>query len=134
MPRPRASSGEPSVTGRPSKRISPASGGWTPASTFTSVLLPAPLSPTSATTSPALTVKFAPRRARTRAKLLTMRRAPSRGSGMSAAPSGGDRDRGQRVGALEQPGGHAREERRTAAAGLDDGGHLDRAEPRLGPA
>ena len=40
-----------STTGLPSKRISPLSGGCTPTSVLTSVLLPAPLSPTSATTS-----------------------------------------------------------------------------------
>src|SRR3954454_10113507 len=121
IPSARASTGEPIVTGSPSNRISPASGGWTPASTFTSVDLPAPLSPTSATTSPALTVKFAPRSARTRPKLLTMRRASSSGSAMSGGPSGGDRDRGQRVGALEQAGGDAREQRRAAAGGPDHG-------------
>ena len=38
-------------TGLPSKKIWPLSGGWTPVSVFTSVLLPAPLSPISATTS-----------------------------------------------------------------------------------
>src|SRR5689334_7105550 len=110
MPSARASTGEAIVTGLPSKTISPASGAWTPASVFTSVDLPAPLSPTSATTSPGYTVKFAPRSARTRPKLLTIRRASSSGSDMSGGPSGGDGDRRQRVGRLEQPGGHAGQE------------------------
>ena len=46
---PRAACG--ATTGLPSNRISPLSGGWTPESVLTSVLLPAPLSPISATTS-----------------------------------------------------------------------------------
>ena len=41
----------------PSIRMRPAVGGWTPAMIFTSVDLPAPLSPTSATTSPAMQVQ-----------------------------------------------------------------------------
>src|SRR5689334_6195160 len=131
MPSARASSGESIVTSRPSKRISPASGGWTPASALTSVDLPAPLSPTSATTSPGNTVKFAPRSARTRPKLLTMRRASSRGSAMSA-PSRRDGDGGERVGALEQARGDAGEQRRAAGAGLGDRRRLDVAEARLG--
>ena len=39
-------------TGSPSKRISPLSDGWMPAMHLMSVDLPAPLSPTSAMTSP----------------------------------------------------------------------------------
>ena len=48
-------SGRSSVTGLPWKSIVPEVGWCTPASTLTSVDLPAPLSPTSATTSPAWT-------------------------------------------------------------------------------
>jgi hypothetical protein len=40
------------VTSLPSKEIVPESAVWIPAIVFTSVDLPAPLSPTSATTSP----------------------------------------------------------------------------------
>ncbi len=47
---------------------------------MTIVLLPAPLSPIRATTSPECTVKLAPRSACTRPKLLTMPRASSSGS------------------------------------------------------
>src|SRR3954452_864684 len=83
MPSSRAASGEANVTGAPSKRISPASGIRTPDSVLTSVLLPAPLSPISATTSPAWTVKSAPRRACTRPKLLTRPCASNSGSLMS---------------------------------------------------
>src|SRR5919202_52678 len=117
MPSARASSGEAIVTGSPSKRISPASGGSTPASALTSVLLPAPLSPTSATTSPASTAKCAPRSARTRPKLLTIPRASRSGCAISDRAGGGDGDRGQGVGTLEQPGGDAREQRRAARSG-----------------
>src|SRR5689334_5172630 len=44
-------------TGFPSKMISPLSGAWMPATVLTRVDLPAPLSPTSAMTSPARTSK-----------------------------------------------------------------------------
>ena len=48
------------VTGLPSIRISPDVGVSVPDRILTSVLLPAPLSPMSATTSPAFTSKLAP--------------------------------------------------------------------------
>ena len=48
------------VTGLPSIRISPDVGVSVPDRILTSVLLPAPLSPMSAVTSPALTSKLAP--------------------------------------------------------------------------
>ena len=80
----------------PSKRISPPSGGWTPTSVLTSVLLPAPLSPTSATTSCGYTVKLAPRSACTRPKLLTMSRASRTGSGWLTWPPVRDRGVGRR--------------------------------------
>src|SRR5437868_12766206 len=44
-------------TGPPSKQISPSSTGWMPATHLISVDLPAPLSPTSAITSPSRTSK-----------------------------------------------------------------------------
>jgi hypothetical protein len=50
--------GMSSVTGRPRIRSCRMLGWWTPARTLTSVDLPAPLSPTSATTSPACTSRF----------------------------------------------------------------------------
>ena len=86
IPRSRASCGVWMSTGLPPKRISPLSGGCTPTSVLTSVLLPAPLSPTSATTSCGYTVKLTPRRACTRPKLLTTSRASSTGSGMAQPP------------------------------------------------
>src|SRR5919107_922764 len=57
MPSRPASFGPWMVTGEPSKTISPSSAGWIPAMHLISVDLPAPLSPTSATTSPAATRK-----------------------------------------------------------------------------
>ena len=67
---------------RPSKRILPSSAAWMPAIDFTSVDLPAPLSPTRATTSPASTAKSTRSRAWTGPnRLLT----PS--SASSGAPS-----------------------------------------------
>ena len=57
MPRSCATAGLVMSTAAPSKSIDPDSGAKTPESTLTSVDLPAPLSPTSATTSPASTQK-----------------------------------------------------------------------------
>jgi hypothetical protein len=62
---PRGARVEEKATGRPAKRISPPSSRWTPLIAFTSVDLPAPLSPSSATTSPSPTVSPAPSSART---------------------------------------------------------------------
>ena len=81
MPRWRASTGVWMSTGWPSNRIWPVSGGCTPTSVLTSVLLPAPLSPTSATTSCGYTVKFAPRSAWTLPNVFTTFRASRIGSG-----------------------------------------------------
>jgi hypothetical protein len=53
------------VTGLPSNRSSPAEGRSAPTMHLTNVDLPAPLSPISATTSPARTVNEASRRAST---------------------------------------------------------------------
>jgi hypothetical protein len=55
MPSPDASVGPWITTGLSSNTISPLSIGWIPATHLTSVDLPAPLSPTSAVTSPART-------------------------------------------------------------------------------
>src|SRR5437016_288578 len=52
MPRAFASPGPRTDTGRPSKKYSPLSGVSTPEITLTNVDFPAPLSPTSPTTSP----------------------------------------------------------------------------------
>ena len=57
MPWRMASRGEVRRTACPSTMIAPPSGVATPASSFASVDLPAPFSPTSATTSPELTVR-----------------------------------------------------------------------------
>src|SRR5215471_7457696 len=58
MPSACASCGLRMCTGRPSHSTTPESAGPTPAITLTSVDLPAPLSPTSATTSPAPTSRL----------------------------------------------------------------------------
>src|SRR3954454_6010199 len=55
MPRRRASCGDRMLTGTPSIAIEPTSAGCAPESALMRVDLPAPLSPTSATTSPAST-------------------------------------------------------------------------------
>jgi hypothetical protein len=60
MPRRRASCGESGVYGAPPISIVPASGRTTPASTFISVLFPAPFSPSSAWTSPYRTSRSTP--------------------------------------------------------------------------
>src|SRR6266508_5515966 len=70
MPSAVASCGRLIVTGRPSQRTSPLSAGFTPSIAFTRVDLPAPLSPTRATTSPALTSKSTSDSACTGPKLL----------------------------------------------------------------
>ena len=60
IPYRRAASGPSMVTGCPSTKISPEVGVSVPDKILTSVLLPAPLSPMSAVTSPVLTSKLAP--------------------------------------------------------------------------
>ena len=57
MPSARAWAGPWIWVGSPSSRIVPLSGWWTPARILTSVLLPAPFSPTRAWTSPAASVE-----------------------------------------------------------------------------
>ena len=64
----------------------PVSGVWTPESTLTSVDLPAPLSPTMATTSPRPTSRSMSVRAATAPKFLEIPRIES--TGPLAAPSG----------------------------------------------
>src|SRR5262245_16250648 len=70
MPSAVASWGRAIVTLSPAKRTSPPSGVWIPAIVFTRVDLPAPLSPTSATTSPSRTSKSTRSRAWTGPNLL----------------------------------------------------------------
>ena len=80
-----ASSTDRIGAGRPSTRISPESGGWMPARIFISVLLPAPFSPMTATTSPRPRVSPTPRSAFTPGKLFTRARASSSGASPAAA-------------------------------------------------
>src|SRR5829696_7504584 len=70
MPRSCACAGEVMVTGLPSNVTCPSSGGYTPAMVLTRVDLPAPLSPTRATTSPASTLNSMSLRAWTAPKRL----------------------------------------------------------------
>src|SRR6478672_10894276 len=74
MPRALASLGPCTVTGRPSKRYSPESNAWMPATPLIRVLLPAPLSPTRAVTWPARTSRSTPRSTWTAPKLFSMPR------------------------------------------------------------
>src|SRR3954454_20261147 len=67
------------VTGSPSKRISPLSAVYVPATHLISVDLPAPLSPTSAITSPWRTSKSTSVSARTEPKSLEAARTSSVG-------------------------------------------------------
>src|SRR5438034_3053694 len=71
------------LTVSPSIRISPASMGWIPATHLISVDLPAPLSPTSAITSPSRTSKFTPSSACTAPKLFDTSRSSSVGAAVS---------------------------------------------------
>src|ERR671921_1763561 len=63
MPWSSASRGEPKVTGLPSTFTVPSEWGWSPAMILMRVDLPAPLSPSTQVTSPALTVRLMPDRA-----------------------------------------------------------------------
>src|SRR5512139_3922671 len=80
MPRCAASRGLCTLTELPSHRISPWSMGWIPPTHLTRVDLPAPLSPTSAVTSPARTVIATSRSTWTGPKLLLIPRSSSRGA------------------------------------------------------
>src|SRR6218665_3672069 len=68
----RASPGPLKCTGLPSISMRPPSGMSAPDSTFDTVDLPAPLSPTSPSTSPGATSRFTPRNDCTAPKLLVM--------------------------------------------------------------
>src|SRR5436305_15332090 len=106
MPSSVASCGLEIRTSLPWKRTVPPSGGLIPAIALTSVDLPAPLSPTRPTTSPALTVKSTRSRAWTGPnRLLTP--SSSRSGVPSAAISTGDSRffAGGRVGAGAEFGG-----------------------------
>src|SRR5215218_759220 len=88
MPRSVASCGPLIRTSSPSNRIVPSSGEWIPAIAFTSVDLPAPLSPTRPITSPAWTAKSTRSKAWTGPnRLLT---PSSSRSGVPSAISTGD--------------------------------------------
>ena len=78
------------VTGWPSKRYSPSSKAWMPAMPLIRVLLPAPLSPTSAVTWPARTSRSTPRSTWTAPKLFWMLRRLSSGV-VASAPGEGAR-------------------------------------------
>src|SRR5688500_17228575 len=71
-------------TSWPSKNTSPVSAEWMPATHLMSVDLPAPLSPTSAITSPGWTAKSTSVSACTDPKLLEIPRSSSRGVGAEA--------------------------------------------------
>src|SRR3954452_12132681 len=90
MPRAAASRGPETVTGRPSKRNSPLSIGWIPAIALISVLLPAPLSPTSAVTLPRKAVRCTSCSTWTAPKLLLMPRSSSVGVSSSGRLAGVD--------------------------------------------
>ena len=78
------------TTGFPSIRISPESGGWTPPRIFMSVLLPAPFSPISASTSPPRAKSDTSRNAVTPAKRLPMPRISRRGAAVAAGSPASD--------------------------------------------
>src|SRR5712692_10389941 len=81
MPRAWACVGERSSTTSPPTFTTPASGLWMPARIFTSVLLPAPFSPTNACTSPGNRRKSTPCRACTPPKCLAIPLSETMGSG-----------------------------------------------------
>src|SRR4051794_23341470 len=79
MPRSLASLGPCTLTGLPSNSYSPSSKAWMPAMPLIRVLLPAPLSPTSAVTLPGLTSRSTPRSTCTAPKLFWIPRRLSNG-------------------------------------------------------
>src|SRR5713101_3954143 len=81
MPRAWACVGERSSITSPPTFTTPASGLWIPARIFTSVLLPAPFSPTSACTSPGNRRKSTPRKACTPPNCLAIPLSSTIGSG-----------------------------------------------------
>ena len=88
IPRSSAALGSDSVTSWPWNLIIPDVGWWTPARILTSVDLPAPLSPTRATTSPAWTSRSMSVSAETAPKFFETPRRLSTGSPMGGAASG----------------------------------------------
>src|SRR5687767_10274340 len=90
MPSALASRGPCTWTGLPSKVYSPSSKAWIPAIPLIRVLLPAPLSPTSAVTWPARTSRSTPRSTCTAPKLFWMLRRLSSGV-LASAPGEGAR-------------------------------------------
>src|SRR5438445_7585639 len=89
-------------TGFPSKRISPASIGWMPATHLISVDLPAPLSPTRAMTSPARTSKSTSVSAWTEPKDFEMPRSSRMGVSFTGSPVLTTEGEGAQTGALPQ--------------------------------
>src|SRR5215470_8892053 len=83
MPSLAASFGPWMCTSCPSNRIRPLSAAWVPATHLIRVDLPAPLSPTSAITSPERTSKSTPRNASTDPKLLKIPRSSSVGAAVA---------------------------------------------------
>src|SRR4051794_39359761 len=79
MPESSASLGPANLTGRPSRRISPPYSSIAPARIFIKVLLPAPFSPQTAWTSPALALSVTPPSACTPPKFLVMSLISRRG-------------------------------------------------------
>src|ERR1700753_2774723 len=94
MPSTEASWGEPNDAGWPSKRTSPESYEWTPASPLIRVDLPAPLSPTSALTRPGWTWRSTPLSTSTGPKLLRMSRSSMRAVMAGVLVDGGLRAQG----------------------------------------
>src|SRR5689334_20612391 len=92
MPRRAESFGPWMETGWPSQRISPSSMGWMPAIDLIIVDLPAPLSPTSAMTSPASTWKSTPLSAVTAPKRLKTPFSSSRACPLTTVLSSGLRE------------------------------------------
>src|SRR5215204_2124524 len=78
-----AADGTPATTGSPSIMTVPSVGATTPEMHLMSVDLPAPLGPTMQCTSPGMTSKSTPSRARTPGYCLTTPRTSSTGVGMS---------------------------------------------------
>ena len=72
------------LTGRPASRISPAVGAMSPAMQRTSVVLPAPFSPASATTSPGRICRSTPSSARSGPKSTTRSDTDSSGGAVGA--------------------------------------------------
>src|SRR5215471_6151078 len=87
MPLSLAARGLANTTGLPSIRIVPAVGGCTPASVLISVDLPAPLSPSRQSTSPAWTFSEMPWRTSIGPNDLLTSRSSRRGGAVIARPS-----------------------------------------------